>query len=45
MPNKLDEAKRRVTYAEWTDIYALIKEIADAERLDVSDIVRKATQQ
>ena len=44
MPNKMSEDKRRVTYAEWADIYDLVRQIAETERRDVSDVIRKATQ-
>jgi hypothetical protein len=43
MPNQLSEDKRRVTYTEWKDVHEVLKETAKRERLDVSDIVRRAT--
>lgn len=43
MSNQLSADKRRVTYTEWKDVYATLKKMADKERLDVSDIVRRAT--
>jgi hypothetical protein len=33
---------RRVSYTEWIDTYAELMKICDAERLDLSDILREA---
>ena len=43
MSNQLSEDKRRVTYTEWKDVYGVLKKMATQERLDVSDLVRRAT--
>jgi len=43
MSNQLSDDKRRVTYTEWKDVYSVLKKLATQERLDVSDIVRRAT--
>ena len=31
---------RRITYAEWLDIYQVMSQVAEAERLDFSDLMR-----
>lgn len=43
MPNRLSKDKRRVTYTEWVDVFKDLQEIAKHERLDMADIVRRAT--
>ena len=43
MPNQLSEAKIRMTYSEFTDVYETIKALALRSRTDVSQIVRHAT--
>lgn len=43
MANQLSPDKRRVTYTEWKDVYKIIEVIAKKERLDVSDVIRRAT--
>lgn len=45
MPNQLSEAKKRVTYTEFSDVYAELKDLALASRTDVSGIVRQATSE
>lgn len=34
MANALDKDKRRVTYAEWKDVFGVIEEIAEARSRD-----------
>lgn len=43
MPNKIADDKIRVSYLEWKDIHAELRIMADAERLDLSDLIRRAT--
>ena len=45
MPNQLSEAKKRVTYTEFSDVYAELKDLALSSRTDVSQIVRHATSE
>ena len=43
MPNQISDAKKRVTYSEFADIYAELKQLALDSRTDVSQVVRNAT--
>jgi hypothetical protein len=43
MPNQLSEAKKRITYTEFGDVYAELKELSLVSRIDVSQLVRTAT--
>lgn len=45
MPNQLAEDKRRVSYIEYKENYAIIKALAAQEHLEVSDILRKAVRE
>lgn len=42
--NQLSKNKKRYTYAENLDAYEALKRIAARERLDMADIVRRATR-
>lgn len=44
MPNQLDPAKKRVTYAEFSDVYEALQRKAAADRLDLSAALRMITQ-
>lgn len=43
MPNQLSDAKKRVTYSEFSDVYEELKQLALISRTDVSQLVRNAT--
>jgi hypothetical protein len=45
MPNKLSEDKKRISYGEWKDVYEVIRRQAKKERVDISVILRRATQE
>jgi hypothetical protein len=44
MPNQLDPSKKRVTFTEFTDVFAKLQKKAAADRVDVSTVLRAATQ-
>jgi hypothetical protein len=45
MPGQLSADKRRISYAEFKDVYEKIHKMAKALRLTETDIIRFATQE
>jgi post-segregation antitoxin (ccd killing protein) len=45
MPNQLSDAKKRITYTEFGDVYSQLKELAMVSRVDISQLVRTATSE
>lgn len=43
MPNQLSDSKKRITYTEFADVYAELKNLALDSRTDVSQVIRNAT--
>lgn len=41
MSNMLNPKKRRVSYAEWSDVFVVIQQIAKRERKTVADVLRE----
>lgn len=44
MPNQLDPSKKRVTYAEFSDVYAALEKLAAKDRTEISTTLRQITQ-